>query len=420
MIASAFPVGVFADALEAVDRSITLDDAQEYECLGVRLYGAGAFLRETKSGLSIRRKKQSRVREGDVVYNKLFAWRGTFAVADATVDGAIASDKFPLYRVREDVVRPRYLEWWFRTDELANEARLLSKGAAALSKLTLNPPDFWKMPIPLPSLPEQDAVVSHLDASIARVEQLIALRAPIDAVIQGRRAGIGSELRLIMSAALGKLAEAYKDLSGVLDDVLVLRPRSGPSFPCSDEGTGTPVVMPSALGGYRLDESKCFYGDGTESVSEKDWVKRGDLLISRGNKRDQVGLCVVYDSDAERTYANLLMRMQVDRATTRPEFVKYWLMTPPAISHIRRNTKGTSPSVQKINQKALIATPFPTGIAIDVQERWCQYLDKMFHGAERLEGLARRQSEDAGIARKSILSAAFRGVCRDASRSVRI
>ena len=90
-------------------------------------------------------------------------------------------------------------------------------------------------------------------------------------------------------------------------------------------------------------------------------------------------------------------------------FVKYWMMTPIAIDHIRRHTKGTSPSVQKINQKGVISIPFPRDVPVQRQEAWVAYLDQMFDGVDELEAAAREQYDTAVRLRRSILRAAFRG-----------
>lgn len=400
----------FTEVLERVKRPTFLEDAVEYQCLGVRWYGLGAYVRETKLGGTIARKEQWRVKENDVLYNKLFAWRGAFAVADKTADDCIASDKFPTYRFDSSRVNPDYLRLWFRSPQLADQAQALSKGAAALSKLTLNPPDFWKLTIPLPPLQQQTEIAQTVSAMLTSIERIERERAPLDATIHGRRAGVGSQVRLVLDAALADLNSCFVSDLGILDEVLTMRPRSGPSFVVSEEGEGIPVIMPSATLGYRYDAAKCLYGLGGEAVSPKDILTPGDLLISRGNYRDQVGICIVYPGAAEeRTYANLLMRMQVDPAQALPEFVKYWIMSPLCVRYIRKHTKGTSPSVQKINQRALIAMPFPRGAALSVQRTWVERLDRVFDEAEYLERKIREQYSAIQAFKDNLIRAAFDG-----------
>ena len=149
----------------ASGRETTVIDDATYKCVGVRWYGKGAFVRETPIGMDIGRKQQWIIRKGDVVYNKLFAWKGAFAVADDEVDGCIVSDKFPLYRIREDRLIPAYLKYYFATAELAKQAELLSKGAAAISKLTLNPPQFWDLKLSFRRCQNRDGLWNTLRAS---------------------------------------------------------------------------------------------------------------------------------------------------------------------------------------------------------------------------------------------------------------
>jgi type I restriction enzyme S subunit len=87
----------FDEILIKVDRRFIINEDQEYKTVGVRWYGNGAFVRERLLGASINRKQQWEIRTGDVVYNKLFAWKGAFAIADESVNGCIVSDKFPTY-----------------------------------------------------------------------------------------------------------------------------------------------------------------------------------------------------------------------------------------------------------------------------------------------------------------------------------
>ena len=400
----------FGDIFERVKRPLLLEDAIEYQCLGVRWYGRGAYVRETKLGGMISRKKQWRVSENDVLYNKLFAWRGAFAVADPAVDECIASDKFPTYCFDASRVSPDYLRLWFRSPQLAEQAQALSKGAAALSKLTLNPPDFWNLTIPLPTLECQTAIARNVTAKLVSIEGIERERTPLDATIHGRRAGVGSQVRLVLDAVLNDLNACFASDLGILDEVLTMRPRSGPSFVVSEEWDGIPVIMPSATLGYRYDATKCMYGLGDDSLSQKDILVPGDLLISRGNYRDQVGICIVYPGGREpRTYANLLMRMRVDRSRFMPQFVKYWIMSPLCVRYIREHTKGTSPSVQKINQRALIGMPFPRIVPLEDQNIWVERLDRLFVEVEDLERKIRNQYSAIQNFKHNLIHSAFCG-----------
>jgi type I restriction enzyme S subunit len=166
----------FNEFLTRKERKITVDDSTAYNCVGVRWYGRGAFVREQLLGMDIARKQQWIIKSGDIVYNKLFAWKGSFAIADDSVDGCIVSDKFPTYEANLELIDIRFLRYYLQTDELAQKARTLSKGAAAISKLTLNPPQFWDLTIPLPPLEEQQRIVAQIEKLAGKIEEGRSLR----------------------------------------------------------------------------------------------------------------------------------------------------------------------------------------------------------------------------------------------------
>jgi len=162
----------FAELFDRITRPIDLPDEGEYRLVGVHLKGKGAFLREVKPGLAIRKKRHYVIRAGDIIYNKLFAWRGAFAVVSPALDGCYVSDKYPAYQLRREDVLPAFLELVFRSDSLAKQAEARSVGSAAMSKFTLNPPRFFELRCELPSKSEQERLVGiarKLDGEIERL-----------------------------------------------------------------------------------------------------------------------------------------------------------------------------------------------------------------------------------------------------------
>jgi len=139
MLPSGWQITRFDELLTRVDRRTAVDDSLSYKCVGVRWYGNGAFIREEVPGFNISRKQQWIIKKGDIVYNKLFAWKGAFAVADASVDGCIVSDKFPTYIANPKRIDSRFLSFYFSMPQIADQAQLLSKGAAAIKQAHAEP-----------------------------------------------------------------------------------------------------------------------------------------------------------------------------------------------------------------------------------------------------------------------------------------
>ena len=82
-----------------------------YSLLGVRLEGKGCFIREEKFGSQICAEKLQRVKAGDFIYSRLFAWRGAFAVVPPEMGGAYVSNEFPNFEINQDVACPQFIEY---------------------------------------------------------------------------------------------------------------------------------------------------------------------------------------------------------------------------------------------------------------------------------------------------------------------
>src|SRR5207249_3457750 len=111
-------------------------------------------------------------RTGDIIYNKLFAWRGAFGLVEPVLAGMFVSDKFPTYSLDRDRVNERYLTWLFRYPDVWEQSRRMSTGSAALSKLTLNPPKLLELGIRLPSRAEQDSIETKIDVIALKVSRI--------------------------------------------------------------------------------------------------------------------------------------------------------------------------------------------------------------------------------------------------------
>ena len=164
----------FGDLMKPNRRPYTLGPTEDADLVGMRLYGGGPFHRELKPGIRIAKKSHFIIRSGDVIYNKLFAWKGTFGIVPPELDGMLVSDKFPTYELDRTKVASGYLAWFFRYPAVWDQARAMSTGSAALSKLTLNPPKLLELTIPLPPLAEQERIVARVEELAEKVLELIS------------------------------------------------------------------------------------------------------------------------------------------------------------------------------------------------------------------------------------------------------
>src|SRR6266851_3395118 len=149
---------------------------KRYSILGAHWYAQGLYIKDVKPGSEIQADRVYRVAEGDFVYNRLFAWKGSFALALRTDDGCYVSNEFPCFRVKEDKIDGQYLWKYFSRSSAWNEALGLSSGGTPTSRNRLKEEKLLEMEIPLPPLEEQRRIVARIEELAAKVEEARGLR----------------------------------------------------------------------------------------------------------------------------------------------------------------------------------------------------------------------------------------------------
>jgi type I restriction enzyme S subunit len=396
----------FDRILKRVERKLIIDDTAEYSRVGVRWYGNGAFIRDRVFGGDIARKQQWLLRAGDVVYNKLFAWKGAFAVADETVDGLIVSDKFPTYELDTSQVEPRYLALYFRSYQLAFQAELLSKGAAAISKLTLNPPQFWDLTIPVPSPLEQRRVVQTVDGAEAKILEAQRLRSEAEA-----------EAVALTTSAIGKQLGAFP-ATGTLADVLTEKPRNGWSARCDNVDGGVAVLSLGAVTGFTFRPTERKLTSEPTTPDAHYWLEEGDLLVTRSNTEELLGHAAIYTGEPSPCiYPDLMMRLKVDQSKADTRFVYYWLRTPDVRSRIQEAGRGTNSTMKKITQKHVMDLPFPVGLDVAKQQAVVDTLDELVSHVQELRSHQLSAEGDLRALMPSLVDRAFQGQLSDRGSS---
>lgn len=164
------------EVLRPVSRPEPVDPAKTYRILGAHWYAQGLYIKDTKPGSEIQADKVYRVEKGDFVYNRLFAWKGSFAVATVENHDCYVSNEFPCFTVDDDRADGNYL-WRYFSRASAWEAALgLSTGETPTSRNRLKEENFLAMKIPLPPLPEQRRIVVRIEELAAKIEEARGLR----------------------------------------------------------------------------------------------------------------------------------------------------------------------------------------------------------------------------------------------------
>jgi type I restriction enzyme S subunit len=117
-----------------------------------------------------------RVEKGDFVYNRLFAWKGSFAVATEANAGCYVSNEFPCFEINKDRADATFLWRYFSRESAWEEALGLSTGGTPTSRNRLKEEKFLAMEIPLPRLSEQRRIVARIEELAVKINEVSVLR----------------------------------------------------------------------------------------------------------------------------------------------------------------------------------------------------------------------------------------------------
>jgi hypothetical protein len=111
----------------ANDRS-QVDASSSYPNVGVYSFGRGLFEKPEIEGAATSAKWLSRIRAGQFIYSRLFAFEGAYAHVPSEYDGFYVSNEFPTFDPDPDHLDARWLAVYLRSPERWHELAGRSKG----------------------------------------------------------------------------------------------------------------------------------------------------------------------------------------------------------------------------------------------------------------------------------------------------
>ena len=186
--------------LMPVSRSEPVESEKRYRILGVKWYAKGAWIKKQKYGVDIKANNVYRVQEGDLIYNRLFAWKGSFAIIPKELDGSYVSNEFPALRCSEEIVYLSYVFLFLSQQDIWAAIDKLSTGVASISRKRLKVEELLNLEIPLPAKDIQQKIIQKYSKVDSCCSQLIKL--------QDKNAVFVKKLRqaILQLAVQGKLA----------------------------------------------------------------------------------------------------------------------------------------------------------------------------------------------------------------------
>jgi type I restriction enzyme, S subunit len=100
---------IFSQALRLASDVVEVDSTASYPNLGIYSYGRGTFTKPPIDGSTTSAAQLYRVRSGQFIYSRLFAFEGAYAFVEPSQDGYYVSNEFPIFDLNAERILPEFL-----------------------------------------------------------------------------------------------------------------------------------------------------------------------------------------------------------------------------------------------------------------------------------------------------------------------
>jgi type I restriction enzyme S subunit len=103
------------DVLRLAPEVVEVDATASYPNLGIYSYGRGTFSKPPINGSTTSAAQLYRVRSGQFIYSRLFAFEGAYAFVEPLQDGYYVSNEFPAFDLNAERILPEFLFAYFKS-----------------------------------------------------------------------------------------------------------------------------------------------------------------------------------------------------------------------------------------------------------------------------------------------------------------
>jgi type I restriction enzyme S subunit len=345
--------------------------------------------------------KHLEVRKGDVLVTKAGPRHrvGVSVYVGKTQPRLIVSGKMIMLRVDESAIDPRYLNWQLATPEPQAYLNACKSGMAEAQMNYANE-DLLGMEIKLPPLDVQRRIADFLDAEMARIDILQAVRyhqlAALEELASSRISAIVPSKSEVSYVRLGYLAVIQ---SGITVD--------------SNRNFGTDSVTLPYLRVANVQDGHVDLGSVSKitvprSAARPATLRRGDVLMTEGGDLDKLGRGTVWLEEIKNClHQNHVFAVRPDQRKLVPEYLALLTRTSYARSYFEstgtKTTNLASTSSSKIRDFKI---PL---IDVTDQTRIFRDTDAWLKDIAKVEAALTQQSSLLTERRQALITAAVSG-----------
>ncbi|THJ14133.1 MAG: hypothetical protein CAF43_000480 [Nitrospira sp. CG24C] len=341
---------------------------------------------QTKTGMIL-------IRPGDFVVSGINAAKGAIAIyGEENTRSIAATIHYGAYIPQKERIDISFLWWLLRSRTFRG---LLLEYVPGGVKTELKSKRLLPIPIPLPSLPEQQRIVARIETLSAKIEEARELR---------RHAAGEAEAHL--GATSLALFSSLRPLSSVGEVCEVIDPNPSHRYPVYVP-KGIPIISSSEfVGDDGIDPTRsrqvpeAFY----EATLGRYKVCGGDVVFSRKGK---VGYARLHPDAKRLAMTHTLCVMKPDRARIEPRYLLHFARSPFFLEELT-GTMNPNVGVPTLGLGVIRDANIPL-VHLSEQRRIVAYLDGLQAKVDELKKLQFETAAELAALLPSILDKAFKG-----------
>lgn len=270
-----------------------------------------------------------------------------------------------------DTASPRFVYWWTRSDSYRDQVKVACEGASS-SMQNLDQSSFRNFAIPLLDVDRQESIANFLDYKTARIDALIAEKGRLLTVLRDYAHAQVSKLLVegVSGSSLKATNKPYVvEAPGHWRVTNFKRAMHGMNQGWSPQCDSRPaeanewgVLKVGCVNGDTFDVTENKALPETLEPDLSCIIRKGDVLMSRANTRELVGMAALVNGD----YPNILLcdklyRLDLNPEWVSPEYAVLLLRSENSRRQIELGASGASSSMQNISQDVLreLVVAFP-------------------------------------------------------------
>lgn len=385
------------EVLRPISRPILVEPTATYSILGAHWYAGGLYIKDILPGSQIQARNLYRVEKGDFVYNRLFGWKGSFAVASNEDHNCYVSNEFPCFVVKPDRADCEYLWKYFSLPSVWDQILSLSTGGTPTSRNRLKEEQLLGMDVPLPPVAEQRRIVARIEELAARIQGARELRRQASEEAEALAGACTS--RLFQECRERQPVDAIADVRGGIQKGPHRLPGANPV---------RYLTVAHVQRNRILTDNPRFFEVAPEELGR--WrLLAGDVLIIEGNgSAEQIGRTALFRGEIENcVHQNHVIRIRPNEQRVLPEFLNSFLNSPAGQDAVQGQSRTTSGlRTLSVGRIKAILVPVPP---IREQQRIVADFEHLQKQTDALKAMQAETSAELDALMPSILDRAFRG-----------